>query len=426
MDEGLQAALMQVLGALIVLTALFQIMLLAISTLVARAGRLKRVAAELELLNKKIEFETLRISTEKEKSKNSWVGYRKFRVSQKTFENNSGICSFNLIPHDGKPIPSYEPGQYLFFRMHIPGHSKPVLRCYSLSESPFQKGYYRISVKKMPAPRQTPDAPSGLVSSYFHQHLTFGDIVDVRAPSGQFYLDLSSHRPVVLIGVGVGLTPVLSMLNALDDMNSKREVWFFYGVRDGSEHIMEDHFKRLNHAHENFHINICYSQPTAQDREAKTFDYESRVNIELLKSLLPSNNYEFYFCGPPPMMEQLEAELKAWGVPDASINYERFVPLSVPQGQQQSQSGGHQIQITFSRSKQSLTWGHEASILDLAIEHGIKIDYACKAGKCGSCQVSVKSGEVYYDKAPDVLDEIEDGMCLACVAKSKSALELDA
>ncbi len=425
-NEGTQAILMQSLGALIVISALFQVMLLMISTLKTRAGARRLLSSELKLLDKKVEFETLRTSLAKAKTKNSWSGYRKFSIDKKEFHKKSGICSFYLVPHDGKSIPAFEPGQYLFFRIAVPGQPKAVLRCYSLSDSPFEKSHYRISVKKSEPPRDKPDAPSGILSTHLHDNLNVGDIVDVRAPSGQFTLDLSSHRPVVLIGGGVGITPVLSMLNALHDMNSQREVWFFLGVRSGEEHIMEEHLQKLSQTHENFHIQICYSSPTEQDRVTKKFDHAARVNIDLLKTLLPSNNYEFYFCGPPPMMDALEVDLKTWGVPETSINFERFVPPSVPQGKKIVDSNAVGIPIKFSRSNKSLTWSDNGSILDLALENGINIDYVCKEGKCGSCQVTVKSGEVYYDQVPDVLDDIEDGMCLACVAKTKDALELDA
>ena len=212
-------------------------------------------------------------------------------------------------------------------------------------------------------------------------------------------------------------------------MKSQREIWFFFGVRNGEEHIMANHLKKIDHEHENIHVNICYSKPNEQDQLEKQFDYESRVNIDLLKELLPSNNYDFYFCGPPPMMDSLEVDLKAWGVPETSICFERFVPPSVPQGKnkkEKSDSSAIEIPITFSRSDKTLNWHDDGSILDLALDNDINIDYVCKEGKCGSCQVAIKSGEVYYEKAPDVLDDIEDGMCLVCVAKAKGALELEA
>lgn len=416
-------ALIQLVGICIISLALLHIIYLSYSLL--RAGYYKRRQweAELEVLKKQVDFHALNFDLAKNRIEGAWQGYRKFTISKKEFEKKSGICSFYLKPHDGKSIPSFEPGQYLFFKLNIPSENKPVLRCYSLSDSPIEKDYYRVSIKKALPPRDTPNAPSGISSSYFHEQLNQGDIVDVRAPSGQFYLDLLSHKPVVLIGGGVGVTPVLSMLNALCDLDSKREVWFFLGVRNGDEHIMEDHFQKINDQFDNINIVICYSSPTEQDITEKKYDHACRVRIDLLKELLPNNNFDFYFCGPTQMMDDLEYDLQEWGVPKSSIHFERF---GAP-AKKATESLDKQISVVFSRTGKTLTWNGSKSMLDLANENNIMIDYSCKRGMCGLCQTTIKTGSVSYDDPPpEFLADLENGMCLPCVAKPQEGLELDA
>ena len=113
-------------------------------------------------------------------------------------------------------------------------------------------------------------------------------------------LDLTRQTPIVLIGGGVGITPVLSMLNAVAAISARREVWFFFGVRDGREHVFREHLQSLGLQNPSLHLHVCYSQPGEADRANPTpaFQHTERVGIDLLKRVLPSNQFEFYLCWP--------------------------------------------------------------------------------------------------------------------------------
>ena len=187
---------------------------------------------------------------ERESNELSWSGFRKFQVNKKEPEGG-GICSFYFTPHDGKPLPPFKPGQYLTFGLDIPGEKKQVIRCYSLSDSPHHPDYYRCSIKAVPPPRDNPDVPPGLSSNHFHNNVNENDILDIKAPGGHFFMDTSKQTPVVLIGGGIGLTPVLSMLNQIVESGSKRETWFFYGVRDSGEQVMKEHLEQVALENEN-------------------------------------------------------------------------------------------------------------------------------------------------------------------------------
>lgn len=413
----------QIAGISIISMAFLQIVYFGVSLLRSASYRHLQCKEEMAVLEKQVLVHALSLTLAKNKMSGAWEGYRKFTISKKQHEKKSGICSFYLEPHDGKSIPSFEPGQYLFFKLNIPSEKKPVLRCYSLSDSPFVKDSYRVSIKKALPPRDNPNAPSGKSSSFFHDQLMEGDIVDVRAPAGNFYIDLLSHKPVVLLGGGVGLTPVLSMLNALCDLNSKREAWFFLGIRNGDEHVMEAHFNEIKEKFDNIHIYICYSQPTDEDIKAKKYDHQGRVNVDFLKQVLPSNNYEYYFCGPPPFMSSLENDLQDWGVPKSLIHFEAFGPPEVAKNTTVLEA---KVPVHFSRSEKTLEWDGSSSVLDMAMDNGINIDYSCKRGMCGLCQTSIRSGTVQYEQEPEYMSELEEGLCLPCVAKPKEDLELDA
>jgi ferredoxin-NADP reductase len=353
----------------------------------------------------------------------AWNGFRKFKVERKVPENRLGdICSFYLTPHDGRPLPPFKPGQFLTFQLPIPDadtlSKKTVIRCYSLSDAPRPDGY-RITIKSL--------AP-GVASSFFHTGINEGDILDVKAPAGDFFLDMTTQHPVVLIGSGVGITPVLSMLNAIAESGAAREAWFFYGARNGTEAIMGAHLRRLAQAHENIHLHICYSAPGPDDVQGQDYHHAGRFGVDLLKRLLPSNNYRFYLCGPGAMMADTVAELEAWGVPEEDIRFEAFGPASVRKvGRTDAQPGtapDAEPIVTFSRSGKRAPWNPAAaSLLEFAEAQGVMIDAGCRVGNCQTCLTAIKEGDVQYIRRPASMPET--GSCLPCISIPKGHVMLD-
>jgi uncharacterized protein len=399
-----------------------------------RSSQLIAEVAESEqrLFQTRVSDILLKTAVERDKNESSWNGFRKFEVAKKQPEGG-GICSFYLRPHDNRPLPPFDPGQYLTFRLDIPGERKPVMRCYSLSDSP-KSEYFRVSIKAVPPPRDKPDVRPGLSSNFFHGEIEEGTILDVRAPGGHFYLDTSKHTPVVLIGGGIGLTPVMSMLNQIVESGSTREVQFFYGVRNADEHVMKEHLERIAAENENVTLHICYSSPSDTDVLGKDYHHAVRVSVELFKDVLESNNYEYYFCGPPPMMNSLFEDLREWDVPEEHINYEAFGPATVKKkkeadassdGATEAAAPAAGFEVEFAKSGTKVAWDPDiGSLLDFAEENDVDIDFGCRAGNCGTCITAIKSGDVDYISEPG--EKPEAGSCLACVSVPKGPLVLDA
>ncbi len=413
-----------VLVALIALQALLYFYSSLRSVLYARAYQ----KLNLQALRTRVLAEVKQEQLTQEVAASTWSGFRKFRV-RRIIDEARDIKSFYLVPHDGKPFPRFQPGQYLTFNLKRRESEKPLVRCYSLSDSPFQKDHYRISIKRLDPPPNTVDIEPGLSSNFFHREVAEDDIVDVKAPSGNFTLDLSRNKPVVLIGGGIGVTPMLSMLEGICETESNRECWLFYGIRNSGEYIMRDRIKGLVTQNEDVHAEICFSNPTDDDAIGIDFHHNGRVTIDLLKSKLPSNNYEFYICGPGPMMESLTTGLKEWGVPNQDIRFESFGPASIKKTTEASRAGDlapeKQLEIEFSKSSKSVSWdGSYSSILELAEAHNITIESGCRAGSCGTCLTALKQGEVEYIEEPGTLPE--SSSCLACISIPKSKLILDA
>ena len=392
-----------------------------------RRGYLERrsFAAEASLFERRVALSLSRAEAERDLTVNSWSGFRKFKVARKIREADN-IHSFELVAHNGRPLPQYLPGQYLTFQVRIPGQTKPLVRCYSLSDAPGNDGRYRISVKKVPPPPGTEHA-SGAVSSYLNDVLREGDILDVRAPAGTFHCDPASDQPIVLIAGGVGITPLLSMLNSVCSTPTEREIWLFYGVRNRPQHAFSEHIAGLRHLYPNLHVVTCYSDPTEACVPGQDYDHAGRISLEILKANLPSTNYAFYLCGPAPMMESVSGELRDWGVPADDIRIEAFGAATVQRQPSERPASASEpgIEIRFDRSDKVLAWDETAgSILALAENNGVVLESGCRAGHCGTCVVAIKAGEVDYVAEPAVTPE--PGTCLACMAVPRGRVTLDA
>jgi ferredoxin-NADP reductase len=413
----------EAVGAVLVGGVLVQAGLASVGSVRRVLGERRQSALALQVLETQLGM--LRDQREKRAgSAPPWNGFRKFLVSNKVCECPD-ICSFYLTPHDKKPLAEFLPGQYLTFRLQIPGIAAPVVRCYSISDAP-RRDTYRVTIKRV-GPRAG-DGPPGLVSAYFHDHVEAGDILDVRAPSGQFYLDSAGGKPVVLIGSGIGVTPVLAMLNTLISQGAGQEIWFFHGVRNCSDHIMKDHLQAIARDNPNVHLNICCSQQDSSYELGRDYHHAGRITPELLKKVLPSSNFDFYLCGPGQMMQEITEGLKEWGVPDNQIHYETFGPSSVKKVAAVVAPGATAptgFAVQFRKSGKTVNWtGEHGNILDLAEANGITIPSGCRAGSCGTCQVAVFSGEVGYVEKSDYLTE--PGTRLTCIGAPKSDLVLDA
>ena len=360
-----------------------------------------------------------------------WEGFREFVVQRRVPEDPGGsVCSFYLAPADGRPLPPFLPGQFLTFRLPVAdgetGEPRTVVRCYSLSDSP-RSDCYRISVKRVPPPAGREDLPPGVASGFMHDRVEAGSRLLVKAPSGHFNLVKSDPAPVVLIAGGIGITPMLSILNTLLEAGDQREIWLFYGVRNGRELVMGEHLRSLAERHANFHLHLCFSRPDPAEVEGVDYRHGGRVDIGLLRATLKLQRYRFYVCGPAPMMETLVPALEAWGVDPGDIHYESFGPASLPP-RREAQSGpapaGTGFTVTFIRSGREVPWDPKAgSLLEFAEAQGIDVDSGCRAGSCGTCQTRLEVGEVDYAQQPDA--DVDAGHCLLCIATPRGDLKLD-
>lgn len=356
----------------------------------------------------------------------AWSGTRPFQVTA-VVDEAADCKSYYLTPVDGHPLPRFEPGQFLTFSLPVDPRTKPLVRCYSLSDRP-REDYYRVTVKNAHPPAGIVNAPPGVGSGYFHQRVQVGTTVEAQAPLGTFFLDPTDHLPVVLIGAGIGITPIISMVNTIAQERSEQVAYVFGGFGNSSEHPFRQNMQELEAEHLNVRFDISYSRPMPADQIGRDYQQRGYVDLARLKQVLPSNNFRFYICGPPGMMQTLVPGLQAWGVPGSHIHFEAFGPASVKslnQVRTTADIAAGPCQVEFLLAHACLDWdGGYTSLLEFAESQGVALDYGCRAGNCGQCLVSVRQGSVTHVKEPGM--PLKAGQCLTCIGVPTGNVVLDA
>lgn len=253
---------------------------------------------------------------EKQNAPGDWVGFRDFTVAEKIPESEV-ITSFYLKPADNGEIPSYQPGQYITIKAKIDGEPYDHLRQYSLSAAPGQN-FLRISVK-----RENEHNPEGIVSNYLHNQVQEGSVVSITSPSGDFVLNETEQKPLVLISGGVGLTPLVSMLETVVKEQPEREVIFIHAARSRAYHAMKDNVASIAEANKQVTHYAVYED----DPNADACDKQGFIDYDWLKTVIPTTDASFYMCGPKGFMSAVNGHLRKLNVADNDIHFEFFGPM---------------------------------------------------------------------------------------------------
>lgn len=252
-----------------------------------------------------------------------WRGFKPLKIERKEQES-SNITSFYLQCENGGELPTYKAGQYLTVRVPTQDGST-TMRNYSLSDQAGQ-GYFRISVKREVA--LTPNTPNGFVSNLLHDQKQVGDTIEVAAPVGEFCLDVNfaDERPLVLLAAGVGITPILSMLKTALVAMPNRKIVFVHGCLNEATQAFKSAVDSLSAEYLNFTSHYRYSDAPLGGAIRKGCSSTGFVTAELIESLVPERDGDYYFCGPKPFMVNIYRDLQKWGVPDSQVHFEFFGP----------------------------------------------------------------------------------------------------
>jgi ferredoxin-NADP reductase/MOSC domain-containing protein YiiM len=351
----------------------------------------------------------------------AWPGFRPLRVAR-IDQESLAVFSLTLTSLDGQPLAIPLAGQFVVLRLHPDPAAASLLRSYSLSGAP-AADHYRISIKH---------EEHGAASSHLRNRIRVGDCLEVSAPRGAFTLQ-SDERPVVLLSVGVGVTPVLAMLHTLAAGRSTREVWWLYGARNAAEHPFARECDELLRQLPRSCRYLVYSKASASEPSGVNFDARGHLGLEMLTRLGVPTEADFYLCGPVAFMQELTRSLLSLGVPPSRLHSEIFGPegSSTPGINEQRPSphapagpAGSGPRISFARSGLSVAWDARfQNLLELSEACDVPVRWSCRTGVCHSCEVALIGGSVAYEPQP--LDPPASGSLLICCSRPQGDVVID-
>ncbi|RON59831.1 pyridoxamine 5'-phosphate oxidase family protein [Pseudomonas fluorescens] len=355
---------------------------------------------------------------------NQW---RPLRVAKIEMESRH-IRSIYLEPDDGAGLPVFLAGQHLPLRFTLDGEVH--IRTYSLSSAP-SDGFYRISVKR-----------DGRVSNHLHEQIQVGDVLEARAPQGHFTVAPLERRPLVLLAAGVGITPILSMLREVVYQGLRtrriRPTWLLQSSRSLADQPFRKELDRLlESAGDAVRVVRLLSQPEADAHEGEDFDLHGRIDDAVLRNLLEVEDYDqidFVLCGPGAFTQGLYDGLRELDVRDAQIHAETFGPSTLKRRAdadaiiiEQPLAATQSVPVVFERSAKEARWQPDGgSLLELAESRGLRPEFSCRGGSCGTCKTRLVSGAVNYPQVPAEIPEAGHVLiCCAVPAQSSQPLVLD-
>ncbi|WP_225931788.1 2Fe-2S iron-sulfur cluster-binding protein [Leptolyngbya sp. 7M] len=347
-------------------------------------------------------------------------GRCQFRQPIANNDETPGIKTFRLVNPTGGPVPfEFLPGQFLTLAVAQAGST--TKRSYTIASSAEQRGYVEITVKR---------EEKGVVSRYLHDRVAPGDLQQVAAPQGRFTFTGAEADGIVLIGGGVGITPLMSVVRSLTDRGWDKDIFLLFACRTSADFVFREELEHLQKRHPNLHVVATMSRADG----TAWMGPKGRMTKELITQWVPDiARRRVHLCGPATMMDATRAMLLELGVPGEQIRTEAFGPAG-SKGDRQATVQAAMVEpspatpvVAFTISSRSAPLPAGTSVLEAAEHVGVAIDNSCRAGTCGQCKVRLRKGSVTM-AVQDALspEEKASGIVLACQAQATTNLEVEA
>ena len=351
----------------------------------------------------------------------SWGG--SLRVTR-VFAETPVIKTFRLVDPAGGRIPfTFLAGQFL--TLTIAKDGRTVKRSYTIASSPAQRDYVEITVKR---------EDQGVVSRFLCDEVKEGALLQVSAPQGVFTFTGTESDSIVLIGAGVGATPLMSVVRFLTDRGWAKPIYFVLSFRTPEEYLFREELEYLQRRHPNLHVSPTMSRADGTDGAAWT-GAKGRLSKEFITQRVPDlTTRRIHVCGPAAMMDSARAILLELGVPSDRIRTEAFGPAEKPhereaavQAAMAEAPSAATPQVAFTISGKAAPLPRDTTVLEAAEHVGVSIDASCRAGTCGTCKVKLLKGSVTMAVEDSLApDEKSRGIILACQARATANIEVEA
>ena len=292
------------------------------------------------------------------------------------------IVVLDLVGVDGSPLPAFQPGA------HIDVEIKPgLIRQYSLCSDPAHCGSYRLGVLNDPQSRGG--------SAAIHTHFREGQTIRVGEPRNLFPLDMDAPRSV-LIGGGIGITPMIAMAHALHSAGKAFEMHYCVRAKDKAAFLSE-----LADAPFRSHVRLHFDDGPSAQHFNPSFD-------------LPAANdgAHIYVCGPSGFMAWLNEAALSMGYPASRLHQEYF--------NMDVSTEGDAFEVVLAKSGQTITVPTDKTIVAALAEIGVKVDVSCEQGICGTCLCTLLEGEPdHRDSYLTDEEKADNDQIMLCCSRSK-------
>jgi len=316
------------------------------------------------------------------------------------------------IPAELKQDFAFAQGQNITLKASINGEE--VRRSYSICTAPFENEL-TVAVKKV---------AEGKFSTYANERLQAGDMIEVLPPTGKFNtaLDAFNKKNYLAFAAGSGITPVISIIKTTLQTEPSSNFTLVFSNRDRASIIFFEELEGLKNKYlQRFNfINLLSRERTDADI------FFGRIDSDKLSQLNKLVDYtkqdEFFICGPEGMIFCVKDFLEAAGIDKKRIHFELF---TTPGAAKEVQGAATKapaekikstIQIKLDGRTVEFPMNFENnSILEVALQHGADLPFACKGGVCCTCKAKLLEGKVEMDVNWGLeQEEIERGFILTC------------
>ena len=338
--------------------------------------------------------------------------FYKLTIQEIKKETSQAVSILFNVPNEFKDFYKFEAGQYVNLKLTLDGQE--IRRAYSICSSP-NSGELRIAVKAI---------KNGLFSKFANNELKVGSVIEVGTPEGKFTFEphTDKQKNYLAFVAGSGITPVMSILQAVLSQEPKSSFVLVFGNKSAQETIFYNKLIELQQKYlGRFFVHFVYSQSKSDESLFGRID-KSVVNYVMENKHVGTVFSKFYLCGPEEMINSVSEVLKEKNIAEKDIKFELFSATTKENAIDTSKNDHTQITVLVDGDEATFEMSSKQTLLEAALKQGIDAPYSCQGGICSSCLARVTKGTAEMKKNAILTDsEIAEGLILTCQAHPTSS-----